>query len=340
MLNNANRRNVYIVLAVFAVLAAVTPFLDLFLQSLVTEILVFGILAMSLDILLGYTGLASLGHAAYFGVASYAAAIVMTKKSWTLTYAMFTWSDSAGLGIFYLLALGILVAIAFSAFFGFLAIRAKDVYFLMITLSLAMVVWGLAYRWSAVTEGDNGIIINERPSLFGISLEWGLPFFYFTLCVFLICLGLLYLITQSPFGHTLVGIREREERMEMLGYNIWLHKYLSFIIAGTFSGVAGVMWTLFNLFVSPPDVELITSAEALFMVALGGPATLVGPVIGAAIIRSLQQFVSIYVERWPLILGSIYIITIMVSRLYGVDGILGFASKFRSSSAASTDAKS
>jgi branched-chain amino acid transport system permease protein len=228
------------------------------------------------------------------------------------------------------------VAIAFSAFFGFLAIRAKGVYFLMITLSLAMVIWGLAYRWSAVTEGDNGINVPGRPSLLGISLENDITFFYFALVVFLICLGILYLVVQSPFGRTLVGIREREERMEMLGYNIWLHKYLAFIIAGTFGGVAGVMWTLFNLFVSPPDVELITSAEALFMVALGGSATLIGPVIGAAIIRTLQQFVSIYVERWPLILGSIYIMTIMLSRLYGVNGILGLANKLRSSTAAAS----
>ncbi len=335
--NNKQLRRIYIVLAVFAVLGIVTPFLDLFLQSLVTEILVFGILAMSLDILLGYTGLASLGHAAYFGVASYASAIVMTKKDWSWTYGIYTWAESSGLGIFYLFALGIVVAIAFAALFGFLAIRAKDVYFLMITLSLAMVVWGLAYRWSAVTEGDNGIIVPGRPSLFGLSLEEGLPFFYFTLGVFLLCLGILYLIVQSPFGRTLVGIREREERMEMLGYNVWLHKYLAFIIAGTFSGVAGVMWTLFNLFVSPPDVELITSAEALFMVALGGSATLIGPVIGAAIIRTLQQFVSIYVERWPLILGLIYILTILVSRLYGVDGIMGVVSKFRRTSAAANN---
>lgn len=334
------RKRIYIVLGVFGVLALITPFLDLFLQSLVTEILVFGILAMSLDILLGFTGLASLGHAAYFGVASYAAAIVMTKKSWVITYAMYTGASEAGLGIFFLFFIGILVAFIFAAFFGYLAIRAKDVYFLMITLSLAMVIWGLAYRWSAVTEGDNGIIVNARPTLLGLSISTGLPFFYFTLGVFLLCLGALYLIVQSPFGRTLVGIREREERMEMLGYNIWLHKYLAFIIAGTFSGIAGVMWTLYNLFVSPPDVELITSAEALFMVALGGPATLIGPVIGAAIIRSLQQLVSIYVERWPLILGSIYIITIMLSRLYGVEGILGIANKIRSSSAASENSES
>jgi branched-chain amino acid transport system permease protein len=329
------RKHVYLVMGLFCALALVTPYLDLFLQQLLSEILVFGLLAMSLDILLGFTGLASLGHAAYFGVASYAAAIVMTKKSWVITYSIYNGASEAGLGIFFLFFVGVLVAFIFSVFFGYLAIRAKDVYFLMITLSLAMVVWGLAYRWSAVTEGDNGIIISERPTLLGIELSDGLPFFYFALVVFLLCLGVLYLIVQSPFGKTLVGIREREERMEMLGYNVWLHKYLAFIIAGTFSGVAGVMWTLHNMFVSPSDVELITSAEALFMVALGGPATLIGPLIGAAIIRSLQQLVSIYVERWPLILGSIYIFTIMLSRLYGVDGILGFAKKFRRSSAVS-----
>ena len=335
--SSSEKARAALALGAFAALGAVTPFLDLFMQSLVTEILVFGILAMSLDILLGFTGLASLGHAAYFGVASYATAIVMTKEDWTWTYAAFQWADALGLGVFFIFLFGILVALAFAAFFGFLAIRAVGVYFLMITLSLAMVVWGLAYRWSAVTEGDNGISVPGRPSLLGISLESEIPFFYFTLAVFLACLGLLHLFTRSPFGKTLVGIREREERMEMLGYNIWLHKYLAFIIAGVFSGVSGVMWTLFNLFVSPPDIELITSAEALFMVALGGPATLVGPVIGAAIIRSLQQFISIYVERWPLILGAIYIITIMLGRLYGVEGILGLFGTFRKQAAPPED---
>ncbi|MFQ5986987.1 MAG: branched-chain amino acid ABC transporter permease [Thermoplasmata archaeon] len=321
-------------LAAFAALGVVTPFLDLFRQTLVTEILVFGILAMSLDILLGYTGLPSLGHAAYFGVSAYATAIVMTRQDWTWTYGIYTWADANGLGIVFLFIFGILVALAFSAFFGLLAIRATGVYFLMITLSLAMVVWGLAYRWSAVTEGDNGINVPGRPSLFALSLDEALPFFYFTLGVFLACLGLLYLLVRSPFGRTLVGIREREQRMQMLGYNIWLHKYLAFIIAGTFSGVAGIMWALFNLFVSPPDIELITSAEALFMVVLGGPATLIGPVIGAAIIRYLQQEVSTIIERWPLILGAIFILTVMLGRLYGVEGILGIFGKFREATAA------
>ncbi len=315
------------VLAAFVAVGVFAPFQDQFIQSLLTEILVFGILAMSLDILLGYTGLPSLGHAAFFGVSTYGSAIVMTKTDWIWTYDMFIWFDAAGLAIPYMLVVGLIIAFVFSLLFGYLAIRATGAYFLMINLSFAMVIWGLAYRWSAVTGGDNGIIVPFRPKLLGLSLDDPLAFFYFALAVFLICLGLLYLITISPFGKTLVGIRERETRMEMLGYNVWLHKYLAYIVAGTFGGVSGVLWTLFNMFVSPPDIELIASAEALFMVALGGPATLIGPVIGAAIIRGLQQFVSIYVERWPLILGAIYILTITVSRLYGVEGIVGLFAK-------------
>lgn len=320
-------KRIGIFLVVLALVAVIAPFQDLFIQSLLTEILVFGILAMSLDILLGYTGLPSLGHAAFFGVSAYGSAIVMTKKDWSWTYNLFVWFDSLGLGIFYLFAVGLVIAFLFSIVFGYLAIRATGAYFLMINLSFAMVVWGLAYRWSAVTGGDNGIIVPGRPELLGLSIDKPLVFFYFTLVVFLICLGLLYLVTISPFGKTLVGIRERDTRMQMLGYNVWLHKYLAYMLAGTVAGVSGVLWTLFNQFVSPPDVELIVSAEALFMVALGGPATLVGAVIGAAIIRTLQQFVSIYIEVWPLILGSIYIATIMVSRLYGVEGILGLMGK-------------
>ncbi len=314
-----------------------TPFVDSFILGIMNEILIFGVLAMSLDILMGYTGLASLGHAAYFGISSYACAIVMTKSSWVTSFAAYTWAQNNGLGIIFLLVVAIIVALIFAAFFGLLAIRATDVYFLMITLSIAMVVWGLAYRWSAVTEGDNGINIPGRPSLFGLNLADDSNFYFFSLAIFLISFSIMYLFVNSPFGKTLVGIRESEERMKMLGYNTWLHKYIAFIAAGIFSGIAGFLWALFNLFISPPDLELITSAEALFMVALGGPATLLGPVIGAGIIKVLQQFVSIYVERWPLILGAIYILTIMISRLYKVEGILGLVNKIRGSSEASKE---
>lgn len=298
-------KQVFWVIAAFGALGAVTPFFDDYTQTIITRALVFAIMAMSLDILMGYTGLRSMGHGVYFAFGAYSTAILVTKVKGVGLLTLF----GAGLGLSFLVA----------AFLGFLAIRAVGVYFLMITLSFSMVVWGLAYRWHTVTGGDNGIAGILPPPLFGISLQNPVAFFYFTLGVFLICLGLLYLLVKSPFGKTLVGIREGEARMKMLGYNTWLHKYLAFVISGTFAGISGVLWAMLNRFIAPTDVELVTSVEALLMVALGGPATLVGPAIGAAIVMFLRYWVSTFIERWYLILGATYIITI----LYAREGILG-----------------
>jgi branched-chain amino acid transport system permease protein len=143
--------------------------------------------------------------------------------------------------------------------------------------------------------------------------------------VFLLCLGIMYLIVQSPFGRTLVGIREREERMEMLGYNVWLHKYLAFIIAGGFGGLAGVLLSHLNGIVSPEDVILTTSVDALLMVVLGGSGTLVGGAIGAAVVVFLREYLSIYVTWWQYVLGGVYVLTI----LYLPDGLMGIPALFR-----------
>ncbi|OGL61511.1 MAG: hypothetical protein A3J27_10865 [Candidatus Tectomicrobia bacterium RIFCSPLOWO2_12_FULL_69_37] len=293
------------VLAAFGVLAVVTPLLDDYTQTIIMRALVFAIMAMSLDILMGYTGLRSMGHGVYFAFGAYSAAILISTMKVTNLLAVF----GVGLGLSALVA----------AFLGFLAIRAVGVYFLMITLSFSMVVWGLAYRWHTVTGGDNGIAGVIPPPIFGIPLTNPVAFFYFTFIIFMICLALLYLLVRSPFGKTLVGIREGEARMKMLGYNTWLHKYLAFVISGTFAGISGTLWAMLNRFIAPTDVELVTSVEALLMVALGGPATLVGPVIGAGIIMFLRYWVSTFIERWYVILGATYIITI----LYAREGILG-----------------
>lgn len=302
---SSETKRVIWVLAAFGALGAVTPFFDDYTQTIITRALVFAIMAMSLDILMGYTGLRSMGHGVYFAFGAYSTAILVTKVK--------------GVGLLTLFGAGLGLSALVAAFLGFLAIRAVGVYFLMITLSFSMVVWGLAYRWHTVTGGDNGIAGILPPPLFGISLQNPVAFFYFTLGVFLICLGLLYLLVKSPFGKTLVGIREGEARMRMLGYNTWLHKYLAFVISGTFAGISGVLWAMLNRFIAPTDVELVTSVEALLMVALGGPATLVGPAIGAAIVMFLRYWVSTFIERWYLILGATYIITI----LYAREGILG-----------------
>lgn len=124
---------------------------------------------------------------------------------------------------------------------------------------------------------------------------------------------------RSPFGMSLKGIRESERRMRSLGYNVWLHKYLAFILAGAFAGLAGVLWAYYNGFVSPVEIQLVTSVEALLMVAMGGPGTLIGPALGAGVIVFLKNFVSVYTRRWLLILGGVYICVI----LFAPQGILG-----------------
>jgi branched-chain amino acid transport system permease protein len=182
-----------------------------------------------------------------------------------------------------------------------------------------MVVWGLAFRWVSLTKGDNGISGVPRPSLGPWSFAHQTAFYYLTLVTFLVALGLLLIIVRSPFGMSLRGIRESEGRMRSLGYNIWLHKYLAFILAAAFAGLAGVLWAYYNGFVSPVEVQLITSVETLLMVALGGPGTLVGPALGAGIIVFLKNFVSVYTKRWLLILGGVYICAI----LFAPRGILG-----------------
>jgi branched-chain amino acid transport system permease protein len=300
-----SRRALVAGLLVAGAAGVVAPFLSAYPLTLLTQAAIVAILAMSLDVLPGYTGLPSLGHAAYFGVAAYAVGILSTDYQ---------------RGFLTCLTLGLVAATLTAAVFGLLAIRASGTYFLMITLALGMVVWGLAFRWVSMTKGDNGIAGVPRPDL---PLPWSLgaplPFFYFTLAAALLAWSLLGLLVRSPFGLGLMGIRESESRMRALGYNVWLHKYLAFVVAGAFAGFAGVFWAYYNGFVSPVDVQLVTSVETLLMVALGGPGTLAGPALGAAAIVFLKNFVSVYTKRWLLILGAVYIGVI----LFAPRGVLG-----------------
>ena len=267
--------------------------------GLLTQMVILAILAMSLDILLGYTGLPSLGHAAFFGVAAYAVAVLATAY---------------GAGFWVCVAGGILIGTLLSAALGLILSHVRDVYFLMITLALGMVLWGLGYRWIPVTGGDNGI--SGIPSLAahsGLPIEGPVAFYYVTLLVFAACAGLMALIVRSPFGLTLRGIRENEGRMKSLGFNTWLHCYLSYVIAGAFASVSGVVWAYYNGFVSPTYLDLTASSELFLMVTLGGPATLVGPVLGAAAIVLLKNVMSAYTARWLLVLGIVYIVAIIAA---------------------------
>jgi branched-chain amino acid transport system permease protein len=300
----ASKTKIIGLILAFLVLVVMPPFYTSYWITLFTQMLIYGILAMSLDILLGYTGLSSFGHAGFFGSSAYVVAVLATR------YKM---------GFLTCFVSGIAVTTVISMIFGLLVAHATGVYFLIITLALGMTLWGLAFRWVTMTGGDNGISGIPRPDIgLPISLKDPLTFYYVILVFFLICLILMAIYVRSPFGHSLKGVRESESRMRVLGYHTWLHKYLSYVSAAAFGGVAGALWAYFDGFISPYNMDLTASIEIILMVILGGPGTLIGPALGAAIIVFLKNFISAYTQRWLLIVGTIYILTI----LYAPQGLM------------------
>jgi branched-chain amino acid transport system permease protein len=308
-----DRVKISIVVVVLAAVALLVPHTTSFIILLATRALAFSILVMSLDLLLGFTGLASLGQAAYLGVGAYLTAILAARYQIGLGYDFWL-----------VVVLGMLSAAALAALFGLLATRATGVYFLMITLALGQCVWGLAYRWNSLTGGDNGINLQHRPK-FGIDLANPVTFFYVVLGFFAVSLLILYTIVRSPFGRSLVGIREREPRMKILGYNTWLHKYLAFVIAGAFGGLSGVLWAHTAGIVSPENVVLTTSVDALLMAVLGGAGTLVGGIIGASVVLFIREYLSTLVHWWQYVLGGVYVLVI----LYLPGGLMSIPERIR-----------
>jgi branched-chain amino acid transport system permease protein len=307
------RRKVLAVIVVLAAIALIIPHTNSFIILLATRALAFSILVMSLDLLLGFTGLASLGQAAYLGVGAYLTAILAAR-----------YQIGMGYDFWLVVALGMLGGAALAAIFGLLALRATGVYFLMITLALGQCVWGLAYRWNSLTGGDNGINLQHRPK-FGIDLANEVTFFYLVFLLFGVSLLVMYTLVHSPFGRSLVGIRESELRMKILGYNTWLHKYIAFIIAGAFGGLSGVLWAETAGIVSPENVVLTTSVDALLMAVLGGAGTLVGGVIGAAVVLFIREYLSTLVHWWQYVLGGVYVLVI----LYLPGGLMSIPERLR-----------
>jgi branched-chain amino acid transport system permease protein len=308
-----DRVKILIVVVTLVAVALLVPHTTSFIILLATRALAFSILVMSLDLLLGFTGLASLGQAAYLGIGAYLTAILAARYQIGLGYDFWL-----------VAAFGMLGAAALAALFGLLATRATGVYFLMITLALGQCVWGLAYRWNSLTGGDNGINLQHRPK-FGIDLANQVTFFYVVFGFFAVSLLVLYTIVRSPFGRSLVGIREREPRMKILGYNTWLHKYIAFIIAGAFGGLSGVLWAHTAGIVSPENVVLTTSVDALLMAVLGGAGTLVGGIIGASVVLFIREYLSTLVHWWQYVLGGVYVLVI----LYLPGGLMSIPERIR-----------
>lgn len=292
-----------IAILVAAALVLALPFvLSGYERSLLVQILVFGLFAMSIDLLAGFAGRVSLGHAAIFGVGAYITAYYVA------TYGGSPWAGAA---------LGVVGATIAACAFGALAVRTSGVYFLLLTLAEGMLVWGVCYRWNSVTGAENGIRGVARPEL----LADPIAFYYAVLAVTACAAWLMWRLTRSPFGLTLRGIMQSESRMRTLGYNVPLHLLLGFTASGFFAGIAGVLYAFYNSFVSPVTVSLEQSTIGLLMMILGGVGTLFGSLIGSALIILLQNLVSIYTERWQTVLGLLFIVTVIVAP-QGVVGTL------------------
>jgi branched-chain amino acid transport system permease protein len=276
-----------------------------FYVSLLTQTWIFAIVAMSLDLLIGFTGLVSFMQAAFFGGGSYAVAIVATRYGVT--------------NFFLLVAIGIAVGVLVAAVFGLVALRAEGVGFIIITIALNQILWGLAYQWVSVSGGDNGITGFSRPALGPFDVSDNAGFYHLCLIVFIIVLLFLLALVRSPFGLVLRGVRETPRRMRALGYNVWLYRYLALLVSGGIAGLAGVLFAWYNQFVGPTNIALDQSTQLLIMVILGGIGTLFGQVLGAGIVVFLSNVLSSLTGRWQMVLGAIYFVIVM----YAPDGLIG-----------------
>ena len=289
------QRSAVEILVLLALLAL--PFLMTdYPRALISEIFIFAIFAMSLDLLLGFTGLMSLGHAAFFGLGAYAVAVLGAQ-----------FGVNAWLGV----AAGIVVAGCGAALIGFFCVRTGGIPFLMLTLAFSQLVFSVALKWRDVTGGSDGIAIAGKPSFFGFDLSNSLVMYFMALSFFALAYWGLRRLLNAPLGHAFVGIRENEQRMAAIGYPTRAYKLISFTIAGAIAGLAGGLYAIFNGFISADAVYWTASGDILIMTMLGGAGTLIGPALGAAIVLLMKNVVSSYSDHWLAIIGITFIGCVM-----------------------------
>ncbi len=295
----SKRNRVIAAVAAGLVIALVLPRAGVptFYVSLLTQTWIFAIVAMSLDLLVGFTGLVNFSQAALFGVGAYAVAIGATRFHVT--------------DFIPVLLLGMASAVVTAAIFGLVALRSEGVGFIIMTIALNEIVWGLAYQWVSVSGGDNGITGLSRPHVGPFDVSANTGYYYVCLAFFVVALALLLLIVRSPFGLVLKGVRETPRRMRALGYNVWLYRYLALMISGAFAGLAGVLFAWYNEFVGPVALALDQSTQILIMVILGGIGTLYGQVFGAFVVVFLSNELSAVTQRWEMVLGVVYFVVVM-----------------------------
>jgi branched-chain amino acid transport system permease protein len=219
---------------------------------------------------------------------------------------------------------------AMACAFGFIALRATGLGFLMLTLALSQVLWGTAYRWVALTDGDNGLRGLSRPEPFGISLDNASAFYWFTLAVSVVAIAFMARFVESPFGAALRGTRDQPRRMSALGYDVWLIRWITFVYAGFWGAVSGLLFVYYHKYIHPVSLSLANSAEGLLAVIAGGSGTLAGPLVGAAIVMLLKNYVSGYVERWNMLLGFVFVVIVVFMPEGVVPGVKRLWRRFRS----------
>lgn len=273
-----------------------------YFQSMFTKVLIFALFAMSLNLLWGYSGLFSLGHAGFFGVAGYTSGLLMTKMNIH--------------SLWFILPAGTLMAGLAAAVIGVIVLRVSGIYFLLITFAMGELLYSVALKWTSVTGGGNGLPGIQYPNI-GIA-EFGLgtlSYYYLVAALTGVCLLGMYRLVKSPFGYALHGIKGDEYRMQCLGYNTWRHKYVIFVIAGLFAGMAGTLFASYSGLMAPEHLGVKTSTLAMLMVIIGGDRIFWGPVLGAAVVVLIEHYASLYVPaRWPLILGGVFVAAVMFLR--------------------------
>jgi branched-chain amino acid transport system permease protein len=288
-----------------------------FWMTLLTQMLIFGLLALAVDLLLGHAGLFSMCHASFFSVAAYTTAILQVRYGQPTLIA-------APAGI----VAGTLLAVIYGA-----AVRTRGVYFILITIAMGYIIWGAVYRWASFTGGDNGITNVPSPSVGGIAIQSQTAYYYFVLAVVISCSVGYHILVRSPFGLALRGIKGSESRMRSLGYNTTLHLYSAFVISGAIASLAGVLYVYYNRFVNPVAASFNVSVDVALMAIVGGSGTIIGPFIGSAIILGMRNWVSSFFELHAAVMGLVFIVTI----LWAPTGVMGIVSRLR---AAGTKARS
>ena len=276
----------------------ILPFMTPY-KALASLMLIFAIFAIGYDIVFGFTGLLSFGHAIFFGLGAYGTGLSLIHLS-----------VPAPLGIL----IGIIASVLVAFPVGYLSIRSRGIYFVMVTTAFAQMIYFIAFKWRALTGGDDGLHGVPRPPIGPINLESELVLYYFILFFFIVSVMLGIRIINSPFGKTLQCLRENEDRARSIGYNTNRFKLISFVISAFFAGLAGGLYALLQNFVPLLTLGLDISGDIVLMTLVGGMGTLYGPILGAMAIVFLKDLLSSYLNIWPLILGLLFVVSVMTFR--------------------------